>query len=95
MVRLQSARRRDFVPLPAEKDAARMARLVDRMVEIVRGLDPLLEAKYNKFYIGLAKQGQPSNFVIFKSKKDWLRVEVRLPNSDDSYLIGTSPGNPQ
>lgn len=57
--------------------------MADRMLEIVRQLDPSLEPKYNKFYIGLARQGQPSNFVIFKPKKDWLRVEVRLPKSDE------------
>ena len=57
--------------------------MADKMLEIVRHLDPSLEPKYNKFYIGLARQGQPSNFVIFKPKKDWLRVEVRLPKSDE------------
>lgn len=57
--------------------------MADKMLEIVRQLDPSLEPKYNKFYIGLARQGQPSNFVIFKPKKDWLRVEVRLPKADE------------
>jgi len=57
--------------------------MADEMLGIVRGLDPSLEPKYNKFYVGLARQGQPSNFVIFKPKKDWLRVEVRLPKSEE------------
>jgi hypothetical protein len=57
--------------------------MADRVLEIVRRLDPSLEAKYNKFYIGLARQGQPSNFVIFRPQKDWLRLEVRLPKSDE------------
>ena len=57
--------------------------MTDELVEVVRGLDSELEPKYNKFYIGLAKHGQPSNFVIFRPKKDWVRVEVRLPQSDE------------
>ena len=44
--------------------------MTDELVEVVRGLDSELEPKYNKFYIGLAKNGQPSNFVIFRPKKD-------------------------
>lgn len=57
--------------------------MADEMFEVVRTLDPGLELKYNKFYIGLAKNGQPNNFVIFRPKKDWLRVEIRLERSDE------------
>ncbi len=57
--------------------------MADEMLEVVRALDPELELKYNKFYIGLAKDGQPNNFVIFRPKKDWLRLEVRLDRSDE------------
>jgi predicted transport protein len=58
--------------------------MADEMLEVVRALDPELELKYNKFYIGLAKGGQPNNFVIFRPKKDWLRLEVRLDRSDET-----------
>jgi hypothetical protein len=57
--------------------------VADELFEVIRGLNPELELKYNKFYIGLAKGGQPSNFVIFRPQKDWLRVEVRLERSDE------------
>ncbi|ABQ30015.1 hypothetical protein Acry_0796 [Acidiphilium cryptum JF-5] len=43
--------------------------LVDQMQEILRGFDPSLNLKYNKFYIGLEKDGQPYNFVTFRPKK--------------------------
>ena len=58
--------------------------MVDDLLELVRGLNSDFEPKYNKFYIGLAKGGQPNNFVIFRPKKDWLRVEVRLDRSDET-----------
>jgi len=50
----------------ASKNALSMA---DEMLDIVRTLDPGLELKYNKFYIGLAKGGQPNNFVIFVQRR--------------------------
>src|SRR5262249_30314017 len=33
--------------------------LADELLGIAREIDPSLELKYNKFYIGLSKQGQP------------------------------------
>lgn len=47
-----------------------------------RQLDPSLELKYNKFYIGLVRQGQPDNFVIFRPKEEYIRVEPRLDKDD-------------
>jgi hypothetical protein len=58
-------------------------RMADEVLEIVRGFDPELELKYNKFYIGLAKGGQPCNFVIFRAQKQVLRVDPRLQRSDE------------
>jgi hypothetical protein len=42
-----------------------------------------LELKYNKFYIGLAKDGQPHNFVIFRAKKNSFRAEIRFASSPE------------
>lgn len=64
----------------ASKDTMAM---MDEMFEVVRLIDHELELKYNKFYVGRAKNGQPDNFVIFRAKKDWLRVDVRLERSDE------------
>lgn len=57
--------------------------MADETLELIRELDPGLQLKYNKFYIGLAKDGQPQNFVIFRPKKEHLRIEPRLERSDD------------
>jgi hypothetical protein len=57
--------------------------LADQLLEIAKTHDPKLELKYNKFYIGLAENGQPSNFVTFRPKKNFLRFEPRLANSPE------------
>jgi hypothetical protein len=57
--------------------------MVDELLEIIKTIDHGLELKYNKFYIGLAKEGKPSNFVIFRPKKNFLRLEPRLGRSDE------------
>jgi len=58
--------------------------MADEILELVKALAPDLELKYNKFYIGLAKDGQPNNFVIFRPQKNAIRVEFRLPKTDET-----------
>ncbi len=57
--------------------------LADQMLELLRGFDPTLNLKYNKFYIGLEKDGQPYNFVTFRPKKNKLNFELKLPKTDE------------
>jgi predicted transport protein len=57
--------------------------VTDELLGIVKQLDPNLELKYNKYYIGLAKNDQPNNFAVFRPKKEWVRLELRLPRSDE------------
>lgn len=58
--------------------------MADQLLRNIRELDPQLEFKYNKFYIGLAKNEQANNFVIFRPQKSALRIEVRLPRSEET-----------
>jgi hypothetical protein len=58
--------------------------MADNLLEIAKEFNPSLELKYNKFYIGLARNGQPCNFFIVRPKKDFIRFEVRLKKSDET-----------
>jgi hypothetical protein len=67
-----------------EKRAAKgTIEMADQLVAFLKQFDPNLEPKYNKFYIGLATNGEPTNFVIFRPKKDWLRLEPRMEKTAD------------
>jgi predicted transport protein len=57
--------------------------MADRLLELIKGLDPELELNYTKFYIGLAKNGRPNNFVLFRPQKHVINVGVRLPQSSE------------
>ena len=57
--------------------------MADDLFAYLKSLDKDLDLKYNKFYIGLARNGQPSNFVLFRPKKEWLRLELALEQSPD------------
>lgn len=57
--------------------------MADELLEVIHSFNSGFELKYNKFYIGLAKDGQPNNFVIFRPQKSTLRLEVRLKKSEE------------
>lgn len=56
--------------------------MADELLELLRTFNPHLELKYNKFYIGLAKDGQPNNFVRFRPQKNVIRLEPRLQKTE-------------
>lgn len=66
------------------RGSKKTVQMADRLLEVARTLDPGLELKYNKFYIGLAKDGQPRNFFIVRPKKGFIRFEPRLKNSEEA-----------
>lgn len=57
--------------------------VVDQLLELLHEFDPALELKYNKFYIGLARNGQPDNFIVFRAKRKFLKVEPRIEKSQE------------
>ncbi len=44
---------------------------------------PNYELKYNKFYIGLSRDGVASNFIFFKPKKGYVYFYIHIPESED------------
>lgn len=57
--------------------------MADDALALINSFAPGLSLKYNKFYIGLARDGQPDNFVIFRPQRNAMRLELRIAKSDD------------
>ena len=66
------------------KGSAHTVKLADKMLNMIRNFAPGYELKYNKHYIGLAKNGRPNNFVNLKPQKSALRFELSLPQTDET-----------
>jgi hypothetical protein len=77
---VQEITNRDFWLKRGTEDTLKMA---DEILEIVNSITPGYTLKYNKFYIGLAKDGQPDNFAICRPKKNYMRIELRIPKSTE------------
>lgn len=57
--------------------------LVDNVMDLIHEFMPETKLKFNKFYIGVEKEGVVNNWVIFRPQKASLRIEVRLPRSEE------------
>ena len=57
--------------------------MADEAFAIAKLFDPALELKYNKFYIGLARNGRPFNFVMLRPRKAHMILDVGLKQSEE------------
>ena len=49
--------------------------------------DPESELKYNKFYVGLIKDGRANNYVAFRPNKAVVLFEPKLPRTDETDAL--------
>ena len=76
---VQAAADRNF--WETERGTKETVALADEMLDLIRTFAPQMELKYNKYYIGLAKDGQPNNFAIFFPKKVGFHTNIYLKSS--------------
>lgn len=67
-----------------KKGTPKTVALADDLVAMINEFASGYELKYNKFYIGLAKDGQPDNFVVFRPKKSNVTMEIRLEQTAET-----------
>tara|TARA_R110002020_G_scaffold475274_1_gene709348 strand:+ start:3025 stop:3900 length:876 start_codon:yes stop_codon:yes gene_type:complete len=66
-----------------DKGSSKTVALMDRIFALVKEGDPESELKYNKFYVGLIKEGRASNYVTFRPQKTSVLVEPKIARSDE------------
>jgi len=57
--------------------------LADKLLENLREFDSTLNLKYNKFYIGIEKEGRPLNFVTFRPQKNKMNLAIKIPKTEE------------
>lgn len=65
------------------RSTKKMMDVTDSLLEIVHTIAPEYQLNYNKYYIGLSKDGVANNFVYFKPKKQWVRLFAKIQQSED------------
>jgi hypothetical protein len=65
------------------RGSKKTVQIADKLLDIAKQFDSTLELKYNKFYIGLTKQGISNTFLTFRPRKSALIFELRLKRSSE------------
>jgi predicted transport protein len=66
-----------------ERGSKATVQLADDIRAIAREIDQSLELKYNKFYIGFAREGRAFNFMILRPKKKAINIEISIPLTEE------------
>ncbi len=77
------------INIPATRDywlkrgTKQTVELVDELFKIVQTVAPGYKLKYNKYYIGLEQGGTVNNFVYFRPKEQFAKIESRMAENDE------------
>jgi hypothetical protein len=66
-----------------KRATSKTVKLADVILAGIRDFAPDHQLKYNKHYIGLAKNGDADNFVSFRPRKTTLNYFVKIPKSEE------------
>jgi hypothetical protein len=66
-----------------KKGTPKTVKIVDEALKLITEVISGFQLKYNKFYIGLAQNGRADNFILFRAKKNFTRMEIRLDKSEE------------
>lgn len=78
---------KDFEPTDrdywrSKRSTPEMLEIVDEFYQLIKDIVPAYELKYNQAYIGLAMNDKADNFIVFKPKKTFVKIEIRIQKSD-------------
>jgi hypothetical protein len=66
-----------------ERGTKETVAIADEMLELIKTFAPRMELKYNRYYIGLAKDDQPNNFAIFFPKRSSFHTNIYIKSSTE------------
>ena len=61
--------------------------IADKLLTYILEFDFDAELNYNKFYIGLKINGRSKNYAIFRPKKNYLILEIKIPETEENDEI--------
>lgn len=65
------------------KSSPTMVKLADSLLELINGQGAAMSLKFNKYYIGLQRDGMADNFITFRSRKKHLIWELRIEPTEE------------
>jgi|BarGraIncu00222A_1022003.scaffolds.fasta_scaffold02212_9 hypothetical protein len=66
-----------------QKSSPALLTLADQLLAIINDQGPGLSLKYNKYYIGLQRDGVADNFISFRPRKKHMIWDVRIDRNEE------------
>jgi hypothetical protein len=66
-----------------QKSSPALLKLADQLLEVINAQGPGLSLKYNKYYIGLQRDGMADNFISFRPRRKHLIWVVRIDRDEE------------
>lgn len=66
--------------------------MADELLGIIKEIAADYELKYNKYYIGPAKDGIANNFVVIRPQKEVLRIEIKIQKNEEADQLIENSG---
>ena len=57
--------------------------MADKILSYILEFDPDAELNYNKFYIGLKINNRSKNYALFRPKKNFIGLEIKIPQNEE------------
>lgn len=57
---------------------------IDHVLGLIQRFEPKEQLSYNKFYLGIWVNGRANNFVVFRPRKNYFILDVKLDRNDDN-----------
>ena len=57
---------------------------IDHVLGLIQRFEPKAQLSYNKFYLGNWVNGRANNFVVFRPRKNYFILDVKLDRNDDN-----------
>lgn len=57
---------------------------IDHVLGLIQRFEPKAQLSYNKFYLGIWVNGRANNFVVFRPRKNYFILDIKLDRNDDN-----------
>ena len=61
-----------------------MLQNIDHVLGLIQRFEPKAQLSYNKFYLGIWVNGRANNFVVFRPRKNYFILDVKLDRNDNN-----------
>ena len=67
-----------------KKSTKKVLQLTDYVFGIIQQFEPSAQPSYNKFYLGIWVEGRANNFAVFRPRKNYCLIDIKLDHTDEN-----------